>query len=68
MLEDLRGLEQEDPPVSSAQVKHIGSLAVVCCLHSQRVVDGHSILQILITQLLMSAIFTLKANQSRERY
>lgn len=58
-----RGLEEVEPPVGRAQVEHVGPLAVVCRSHSQRVVDGHSVLQVLVGQLLLWPELPLQAKR-----
>ena len=65
---DPRCLEEEHSPICSAQVEDIGPFAVVCCPHGQRVVDGHSILQILFRQLLFWTVLSLQTNQRAECY
>ena len=60
----MRGLEEIDPPVCSAQVEYVGPLAVVRCPHGQRVVDGHSVFQVFIRQLFVWSVLSLKMRET----
>lgn len=53
-------LEEEDPPVSCPEVEDVGSLAVVRCPCSKRMVDANSVLQLLFCQCLPWLIFLLQ--------
>lgn len=61
---DSRRLEEVDPPVCRAQVEHVGPLAIVGRLHSQRVVDGDGVLQVLLGELLVGPVLTLMRHTS----
>lgn len=64
-----RCLEQIHPPVSRPQVEHVWPLAVVWSPHRQRVMDGHSVLQVVVRQLFVRSVFTLRwSGEIRELY
>lgn len=55
-----RCLEEIDSPVSRPQVEDVWPLAVVWSLHGQGVMDGHGVLQVLVRQLFIRSVFTLR--------
>lgn len=60
-----RGLEEEDPPVSCAQVEDVWSLAVIAGAGGQGVVDADSILQLCLGKSLPRLILLLWGCPSR---
>jgi hypothetical protein len=60
-----RSLEEEDPPVSCAQVEDVWSLAIIAGAGSQGVVDADSILQLCLGKSLPRLILLLWGCPSR---